>query len=152
MHAHVCNQIRIFSVLSAACHGLQMERPADLELPEVVRSPFSFGGVVYRAMTCAWNAGVTPGTVVRTFGPFSRRFTQGYADRRMHNSLGLPREDCEAFEPYMFEVLGGKGSGEVRDLLHLLFIPAFSSSFDPHPLLVARQTCHAAPGSRNAAV
>lgn len=93
---------------------LQMQRPADLPLPEMVRSPFSFGGMVYRAMTCAWHAGITPGSVVRTFGPFSRRFTQGYADRRMHHSLGLPREHCEAFEPYMFEVLGGKGSGEVR--------------------------------------
>lgn len=95
------------------------ERPEDLELPERVRSPFSFGGAVYRVMTAAWNAGVTPGTVVRTLGPLSRRFTQGYADRRMHHSLGLPRAHCDAFEPYMFEVLGGAGSGEfaLRKLL-----------------------------------
>jgi hypothetical protein len=92
---------------------VQAQKPEQLELPPVVRSPFTTAGLMYRAATTMWYAGITPGVIVRTFGPFSRQFTKGYADRRMHVSLGLPKEECDTFEPYMFEVLRGKGSGEV---------------------------------------
>jgi hypothetical protein len=51
--------------------------------------------------------------VVRTFGPFSRRFTQSYADKRLHGMLDLPKEECDALERYMFEVFKARGSGEV---------------------------------------
>ena len=93
---------------------MQAEKPATYEMPEAVRSPFSFAGMFYRVATAGWHAGVTPGVIVRTCGPFSRRFTRGYSERRLHKSLGLPKEECDAFEPYMHQCLGGKGSGEVR--------------------------------------
>lgn len=108
--------------------SVQAEKPADLPLPEAVRSPFTLRGLVYRVATQAWHLGVTPGVVVRTFGPFSRRLTRGYADKRMHQSLGLPKEDCDTFEPYMYEVLGGAGSGEVRCIPRCLR-SFFSGSF-----------------------
>jgi hypothetical protein len=93
---------------------LQAEKPIDHELPEAVRSPFTPAGLIYRVASAAWQAGVTPGAVVRTLGPFARRFTRGYADRRMHVRMGLPRADCDLLEAYMFETLAQKGSGEVR--------------------------------------
>ena len=93
---------------------LQAEQPEQLEVPESVRSPFTVRGFVYRAATAAWHLGVTPGCVVRTSGPLARRFSQNYVDRRMHDSLNIPREECDAFEPYIFGCLAGRGSGEVR--------------------------------------
>jgi hypothetical protein len=92
---------------------MQAEKPASLEVPEAARSLFSVTGAVYRVATGAWQLGVTPGSIVRTFGPLSRRFTRGYADRRLNGMLGLPKKDCDALERYMFEVLGARGSGEV---------------------------------------
>ena len=92
---------------------LQAEKPDDYQVPERVRSPWTTAGAIYRVATFAWHCGATPGGIVRLFGPFARRFTQGYAERRMHQSMGLPREECSLFEPYMFHTLGARGSGEV---------------------------------------
>jgi hypothetical protein len=89
-------------------------KPADYELPEAVRSPYSLRGVFYRGAVAAFNSGVTPGVMARTLGPFSRRIARNYTHRRLHTSIGIPREDAAAFEPYIFEILGAKGSGEVR--------------------------------------
>lgn len=94
-------------------------KPADYELPEAVRSPYSIRGAAYRAAVAAWNRGVTPGVMARTLGPLSRRVTRNYADRRLHASLGIPKEDADAFEPYLFEILGAKGSGEVLVFPHV---------------------------------
>jgi hypothetical protein len=93
----------------------QAEKPASLEVPEAARSPFSATRIIYRVATGAWHLGVTPGSIVRTVGPLSRRFTRYYADRRLNGMLGLSKKDCDALEQYMFEVLGARGSGEVRD-------------------------------------
>ena len=98
------------SVTRTTCNG---GRSKGMQT-RISSSPFTFAGMFYRVATAGWHAGVTPGVIVRTCGPFSRRFTRGYAERRLHKSLGLPREESDAFEPYMHQCLGGKGSGEVR--------------------------------------
>jgi abhydrolase domain-containing protein 5 len=90
-----------------------VEKPADWVVPEAFRSPFTLRGAWYRAATQAWNAGFTPGWIIRN-SPGSRRLTRGYADRRLRKTFQMPEEECNAFEPYLYEVLGGKGSGEVR--------------------------------------
>lgn len=92
---------------------MQAERPDGAVLPRVVRSPFSTAGMIYRLATRMWHAGVTPGVVVRALGPFSRFFTRSYAEKRMHENLGLAWEEIDTFEPYIFQLLGSKGSGEV---------------------------------------
>ena len=95
-------------------------KPADRELPEAVRSPYSMWGAVYRVAVAAWNSGVTPGVMARTLGPFSRHITTGYTQRRLRDEGGISKEDADAFEPYLFEILGAKGSGEVRAFVVLL--------------------------------
>ena len=122
---------------------LQAEQPEQLEVPESVRSPFTVRGFVYRAATAAWHLGVTPGCVVRTSGPLARRFSQNYVDRRMHDSLNIPREECDAFEPYIFGCLAGRGSGEVRVTLQSLVLMRTLPSVAPHKcsLLLLRSSC-----------
>jgi hypothetical protein len=103
-------------------------KPEGYELPEAVRSPFSIGGALYRIASFAWERGVTPGVMARTLGPLTRNLTRGYTDRRLHASLGVPKEDTDAFEPYIYEILGAKGSGEVRTRFHLVLLPVFRFS------------------------
>ena len=59
-------------------------KPADYELPEAVRSPYSVRGAAYLAAVAAWNRGVTPGVMARTLGPLTRRITTNYTQRRLH--------------------------------------------------------------------
>ena len=91
-----------------------MGKPADYELPEVIRSPHSLWGIVYRAVVAAWNSGVTLGVMARLLGPLTRYITTFYTRRRLHGDAGIPIADADAFEPYLFEILGAQGSGEVR--------------------------------------
>ena len=96
---------------------MQVGKDDSQPLPEAVRSPFSMGGIIYRVATRCWHAGVTPGSIIRTLGPMGRRITRNYAERRLHKMLGLEMEEVEAFEPYMYQILGGTGSGEVSSSL-----------------------------------
>lgn len=88
-------------------------KPDDYEIPDEIKSPLSIRGAFYRLVVAGWNRGVTPGVMARTLGPLSRRVTHNYTQRRLHSSLGIPQDVAEAFEPYIFEILGAKGSGEV---------------------------------------
>ena len=108
------------------CGSLQAAKPEPYVLPQTVRSPFTLRGLVYRAASSAWERGVTPGTIIRSVGPLSRRFTQNYTRRRMRTVEDMPQAEMAALEPYIHGCLAGRGSGEVR---RMPAVAAFPSPF-----------------------
>lgn len=66
-----------------------------------------------------WEAGATPGGVIRTLGPWGPRMVNGYARNRFKRGMQLQEDELSAFEDYFFHIMAAKGSGE-HALRHLL--------------------------------
>ncbi len=60
-----------------------------------------------------WNAGFTPGSMIRGLGPWGRGLVGTYAERRFKQGHHLGDEETRAFADYMYHLLAAKGSGEL---------------------------------------
>lgn len=99
--------------------------PAGIpEKPEGWESRFAsasaFRRLLYRAAAGAWEAGLTPGSVIRTLGPWGPGLVQKYVGGRF-TYHGQPLTDAEApvFSSYFYHIAAAPGSGEYA-LRHLL--------------------------------
>ena len=61
---------------------MQAARPADWQPPESLRNPWTLRGQMYRVGLKAWEAGATPGVLIRGLGPWGPRLISGYTRRR----------------------------------------------------------------------
>ena len=68
--------------------------------------------MLYRAMAAAWEGGVTPGSVVRCFGPVAPGQAAFYAEKRFRDGIGLTKAEQGAFGSYVYHILAQDGSGE----------------------------------------
>ena len=75
--------------------------------------------LLYRALTSAWEGGITPGSVVRFLGPLAPGRALYYAQRRFRDGEGLRPVEEQAFGAYVHHILAARGSGEFA-LPHLL--------------------------------
>lgn len=86
-------QTRYLGILKSSCTApapgtakshvtLQTKRPKDMQLPERVRDPYSLPGVIFRSFLQFWDWGLTPGSVIRTLGPYGPTVIQRYARNR----------------------------------------------------------------------
>lgn len=98
--------------LVLVCPAGMSKKPEDWQPPEVVRSPWTVYGQVYRTVKRAWVWGMTPGMLARTIGPYGRRMTRRYTKYRMNETLGVPESEAQTFEPYLYQIWAAPGSGE----------------------------------------
>lgn len=54
------------------------KKPDDWKPPESLRSPWTVRGQVFRLAMSLWDAGLTPGIMVRALGPYGPRLAKGY--------------------------------------------------------------------------
>jgi abhydrolase domain-containing protein 5 len=73
--------------LVLVCPAGVARRPESWQVPEVVRSPWTLRGQVYRLAKTMWEGGLTPGTFVRTLGPWGPKLLEGYVWYRLALSL-----------------------------------------------------------------
>lgn len=98
-------------------------KPADFS-PEAFRKranvqPYTLRSLMVSVFPRLWNAGVTPGAVVRLLGPVGRSLTEGYTSRRFVEGHGFTEAEKVAFSHYMYHITASPGSGEYA-LRHLL--------------------------------
>lgn len=60
----------------------QTKLPEDWQPPARFQNRWSVAGQIYRTASTAWDAGVTPGGVIRTLGPWGRSLISGYVRNR----------------------------------------------------------------------
>ena len=65
-----------------ALNAPQTKRPDDWQPPERVRDPWTLLGIIYRTAYRVWDWGLTPGSVIRTLGPYGPTVIQRYARNR----------------------------------------------------------------------
>ena len=66
----------------------------------------------FRALAAAWDGGVTPGSVVRCFGPAAPGHAAFYVEKRFRDGAGLTKAEQGAFGSYVYHTLAQEGSGE----------------------------------------
>jgi len=110
------NRVRHLVMVCPAGVG---KRPDTWEPPESVRSPWTWKGQLYRLAVNIWNAGITPGLIIRSMGPFGPSLVEKYTRNRFKTGHHLSEEEIEAFHKYMYGILAAKGSGEYA-LKHIL--------------------------------
>lgn len=77
---------------------LQPQDAGPRRLPSWAESPWSVRGQMFRLSRALWEAGATPGAVVRTLGPWGPGLIQKYARSRceqqpQHSNLRLVHVD-----------------------------------------------------------
>ena len=78
--------------LMSLCCVLQPQDAGPRRLPSWAESPWSVRGQMFRLSRALWEAGATPGAVVRTLGPWGPGLIQKYArSRRVHDTA---TSDC----------------------------------------------------------
>jgi hypothetical protein len=60
----------------------QPQEVAPRPVPDWAKSPWSVRGQLYRLANTLWEAGATPGTLIRTLGPWGPNLIQKYARNR----------------------------------------------------------------------
>lgn len=95
------------------------QRPDGWQPPESLRSPWTLRGQLYRFAKFVWNAGATPGGIIRLMGPWGPGMVEKYTRRRFRTGHHLMEEEIDAFHRYMYGILAAKGSGEYA-LRHIL--------------------------------
>eukprot|EP00884_Botryococcus_braunii_P004708 jgi/Botrbrau1/14238/Bobra.0381s0002.2 len=93
--------------------------PDSWKEPEWARNPWTLRGQLYRLTNRMWDAGVTPGSVIRSLGPWGPGVIQRYVRNRFREGTGLSVEEASRFERYFYHIMAAKGSGEFA-LSHLL--------------------------------
>lgn len=68
--------------LTGVCNGVQPEEAGSRKLPVWAESPWSVRGQMFRLSRSLWEAGATPGAVIRTLGPWGPGLIQKYARSR----------------------------------------------------------------------
>ncbi|GFR44731.1 hypothetical protein Agub_g6057, partial [Astrephomene gubernaculifera] len=81
---------------------------------------WSWRGQVFRALMWGWEAGLTPGALIRGLGPWGQSIVFKYvANRFSHHGEGLSPREVEVFREYFYSIAALPGSGEYA-LRHLL--------------------------------
>lgn len=76
---------RVQHLVLVGCAGVG-RRPDDWKLPDALQAPiWNMRANMFRAALWGWDAGLTPGVVVRTLGPFGRRLV-----RLLHRMCCVP--------------------------------------------------------------
>lgn len=96
-------------------------QPEDWHVPETLRNPWTLRGQLFRACIACWDWGLTPMSVIRTFGPWGRSLVNGYVNKRFNQGHPLNADEVDAFQKYMYHIVAAKGSGEFA--LHHLLAP-----------------------------
>lgn len=61
-----------------------------------------------------WEAGITPGSIIRGLGPWGQSLVYKYvANRFSHHGEGLSEREIEVFKQYFYHIAAAPGSGEV---------------------------------------
>ncbi|PRW58725.1 putative 1-acylglycerol-3-phosphate O-acyltransferase [Chlorella sorokiniana] len=94
-------------------------KPADWQIPAILRDPWTWRGMLFRFATRVWEWGVTPGSIVRCWGPWGPGLTKKYCRSRFTRQQQLTDAEVEVFEIYHYHTLGKTGSGEFA-LRHIL--------------------------------
>ena len=68
---------------------LQPQDAGPRRLPSWAESPWSVRGQMFRLSRALWEAGATPGAVVRTLGPWGPGLIQKYARSRCEHGIAL---------------------------------------------------------------
>ncbi|GBG00298.1 1-acylglycerol-3-phosphate O-acyltransferase-like [Raphidocelis subcapitata] len=104
------------------------------EKPEGWESRFSSPAVpalrraLFRAAAGAWEAGVTPGAVIRALGPWGPGLVGKYVGGRFsYHGQPLTAEEVPVFSDYFYHISASAGSGEFA-LRHLLSPGAWARS------------------------
>lgn len=84
----------------------------DWSPPEAVKSPWTLRGQLYRFATKMWTSGVTPGSIIRSLGPYGQKLVRGYTQRRFLVGHHLTQDEVDIFSDYMYGIVAAKGSGE----------------------------------------
>ncbi|KAL4445756.1 hypothetical protein ABPG77_008955 [Micractinium sp. CCAP 211/92] len=95
------------------------KKPDDWQPPAVVRNPWTVRGQMFRLASRLWNWDVTPGSIVRCFGPWGPGLTSKYCRSRFTRQQQLNEDEVAALEQYHYHSLAPRGSGEFA-LRHLL--------------------------------
>ena len=69
---------------------LQPQDAGPRRLPGWAESPWSVRGQMFRLSRALWEAGATPGAVVRTLGPWGPGLIQKYARSRCEHGTAIP--------------------------------------------------------------
>ncbi|BDA50675.1 (Lyso)-N-acylphosphatidylethanolamine lipase [Coccomyxa sp. Obi] len=87
--------------------------------PRAQVNRWSMRGQLYHLSHTLWEAGATPGTLIRGLGPWGPSLIQKYARNRFREGMGLSDKEVAAFEEYFYHIMAARGSGE-HALRHLL--------------------------------
>lgn len=107
--------------------------PAGIpEKPEGWESRFTGGPalrrLLFHAAAGAWEAGVTPGAVIRSLGPWGPSLVDRYVGGRFsYHGKSLTDAEVSVFSPYFYHIAAARGSGEFA-LRHLLSPGAWAHS------------------------
>ncbi|BDA40726.1 probable (Lyso)-N-acylphosphatidylethanolamine lipase at C-terminar half [Coccomyxa sp. Obi] len=97
--------------------GVPQDNVESRPRPQVNR--WSMRGQLYHLSHTLWEAGATPGTLIRGLGPWGPSLIQKYARNRFREGMGLSDKEVAAFEEYFYHIMAARGSGE-HALRHLL--------------------------------
>ncbi|GAB4823981.1 hypothetical protein N2152v2_011027 [Parachlorella kessleri] len=92
-------------------------KPEGWQPPAALRS--GLRGAVFKVARGVWSWGVTPGSVIRSVGPWGPGLVSKYARNRFKQGMHLTDEEVSRFEQYFYHILAARGSGEYA-LSHLL--------------------------------
>jgi len=89
-------------------------------IPAWAAKPFSLTALAFKTATAVWEAGLTPGGVVRTLGPVGPGLVKKYVRGRFRDGADLDGPEAAALERYFYALLAGRGGSGEHALSHLL--------------------------------
>ena len=90
------------------------------KIPAWAAKPWSLTALAFKTATAVWEAGLTPGGVVRTLGPAGPGLVKRYVRGRFRDGADLDGPEAAALERYFYALLAGKGGSGEHALSHLL--------------------------------
>lgn len=79
-------------------------KPDDWQFPESLRSPWTIRGQLRRMAALTWDWGMTPGTLIRSAGPWGVDLVEGYTRRHLKQEHHLSDEEADRLAAYMYQV------------------------------------------------
>jgi pimeloyl-ACP methyl ester carboxylesterase len=96
------------------------EATGKATVPAWAAAPWSLSRLAFKTALAVWEAGLTPGGVVRSLGPVGPGLVKRYVRGRFRDGADLDGPEAAAVERYFYALLAGRsGSGE-HALSHLL--------------------------------